>query len=599
MSFFGGGSPATPVTPATPASAPRAAEATAAPARPRKHIAFSASAGCFPYQCGIAQFIAANFDLSGVTFSGSSGGAWPAILLASERDVEWAMELLVTLGPPVLSPSVLGAYCQYHKSARHVFEQIFRGIALRDRVRRRLYISVTRVCWCAPFPYFKNEIVSSFFSNQDVFEGMLASCLIPFAVNGRPYVEYRGWVCVDSAITNVTGTISNLTEVLAEKELEAHTPSSSSSSSASSAGLKGESKGAALLGPGGGCRAVWADIMSAIDKARARPVVLLPCLARLTDAEQASSKAKSASRGQEEEEGGEARERREESRPFGLLSLGVRTSKSLLALLAAEIASAVSGSGSGSDSALACSKEGEGEAAAEGESKGSSGAADGDCWFTCGSGVDLVASTSSSPSSLADADCKPKLQFTSHSPSCEEKKTDGSGSGSSKGSGKGSALFGRGWFDSTASGSKAGLFIPINSAATTTTTTTTTTAAAAATASSSSPRAPSFYWQDKLRGSPLLDPTALSNIKSAPSPTSSSSSLSAAASSGAAAHDDCAPLPSAASVQVLEVTPWMYRPLPLSHYHLSSDPAVLWDLYEQGKRDAEAHAAELYAFFLG
>jgi len=42
----------------------------------------------------------------------------------------------------------------------------------------------------------------------------------------------------------------------------------------------------------------------------------------------------------------------------------------------------------------------------------------------------------------------------------------------------------------------------------------------------------------------------------------------------------------------------MYRPLPLGWLHLSSDPKVLWTLFEEGQKDAEAHAAELCAFFL-
>jgi hypothetical protein len=38
-----------------------------------RHIAFSVSAGCYPYQMGIASYIQKNFDLEDVFFSGASG----------------------------------------------------------------------------------------------------------------------------------------------------------------------------------------------------------------------------------------------------------------------------------------------------------------------------------------------------------------------------------------------------------------------------------------------------------------------------------------------------------------------------------------------
>jgi hypothetical protein len=46
-------------------------------------------------------------------------------------------------------------------------------------------------------PYFKDEVVSEFLSNEDIVQCIVASALIPFALNGRPFVQFRDWICAD------------------------------------------------------------------------------------------------------------------------------------------------------------------------------------------------------------------------------------------------------------------------------------------------------------------------------------------------------------------------------------------------------------------
>jgi len=297
---------------------------------PARHVAFSASAGCFPYQCGIAAFIQKNFDLSNCTFSGSSGGAWPAILLASERDVEWAMELLVLLGPAQLSKSLLGAYGQYHKSAEYVFNQIFRGVSLRDRVRNKLAISVSRIAW-SPLPHFTNEIVTSFFSNADIFDCMIASSLIPFAVNGEPFKYYRGWVCVDSAVTNVTGTVTTPGAWNGGEEFK----DDGDDDDAAAKGRKGSF---------GGCRVLVSDLLQAaasfMSKQSKEEKVASSWAAASPSSPSSPLRYRShsspvlLSTSAREEQG---RPCLEQSKPFGLFSLGLRTSKSVASHLVSEL----------------------------------------------------------------------------------------------------------------------------------------------------------------------------------------------------------------------------------------------------------------------
>lgn len=84
------------------------------------------------------------------------------------------------------------------------FYHIFDGVDLPARVNGRLALCVTRIeLW--PFPHLENEMVSHFTSNDDIIECIIASALIPFALNGKPYVVYRDWVCIDGGMTNIAG----------------------------------------------------------------------------------------------------------------------------------------------------------------------------------------------------------------------------------------------------------------------------------------------------------------------------------------------------------------------------------------------------------
>ena len=59
-------------------------------------------------------------------------------------------------------------------------------------------------------PFLKDEVISHFTSNHDIIECIIASALIPFALNGRPWYRYRDWrICMDAGITNIPGVLRN------------------------------------------------------------------------------------------------------------------------------------------------------------------------------------------------------------------------------------------------------------------------------------------------------------------------------------------------------------------------------------------------------
>jgi hypothetical protein len=186
------------------------------------HIAFSVSGGAFPYQMGVAYYLQKHFDLTNVEFSGSSGGSWPALLMAARIDMRYACDVLMMYGPNCASGRSLGAYCVYDQGVTEVFHRIFENIDLSKVLLGQLAISVTRLDWeffdigissglktglsnCLGFPYLQDEIVSNFYSNDDVVDCVIASALIPFAINGKPYVKFRDWICIDAGLTNIAG----------------------------------------------------------------------------------------------------------------------------------------------------------------------------------------------------------------------------------------------------------------------------------------------------------------------------------------------------------------------------------------------------------
>ena len=188
----------------------------------QKYIAFSISAGCYFYQLGIAYYIQTYFILNNIKFSGSSGGSWPALLLASNINIKHAFEIVITYAPIcTLNRPILGAYMVYDQGISIVFHKLFDQMNLSEIINGKLALSVTRLAWDKEcfFPYLKDEVVTHFYSNNDILECIIASALIPFALNGKPYVIYRNWICADGGITNVTGARRFAEELVHDIEL--------------------------------------------------------------------------------------------------------------------------------------------------------------------------------------------------------------------------------------------------------------------------------------------------------------------------------------------------------------------------------------------
>lgn len=121
--------------------------------------------------------------------------------------VKESLEVVLNFAPRCVENrawKALGAYGVYDKGIAIAFAELCRGRdSLPAKVNGRLAISVTRLAWKdmglfgLSRPYFKDEVVSEFYSNEDILQCIVASALIPFALNGKPYVRYRDWICAD------------------------------------------------------------------------------------------------------------------------------------------------------------------------------------------------------------------------------------------------------------------------------------------------------------------------------------------------------------------------------------------------------------------
>ncbi|KAK1931595.1 hypothetical protein P3T76_012924 [Phytophthora citrophthora] len=176
-------------------------EATATPSPPVE-IAFSASAGMFVYQMGVAAFIQDHFDLSNCHFSGCSGGSWAATLLASDTPVRRAWEVIKkTQAKVITTPRWYSGYGRYASIVEKTLHELWReDIDIHERVEQRhLTIAVTK------FPSMTAEKHTSWKDLDDLTGSIMASSLVPFALSGKPCISHRGQWYVDGAFTNFKG----------------------------------------------------------------------------------------------------------------------------------------------------------------------------------------------------------------------------------------------------------------------------------------------------------------------------------------------------------------------------------------------------------
>ena len=164
--------------------------------KPTIQLVFGGCGGMYNYNLGVASIIQKHFTLgSNVIISGASAGCFPAILSTLNMDIDDLFELWDIPFLREINSFKFGALCKWNKVVRKWIEPQLDEDSYQ-RANSRFYCSLTSV------PSFTNHIVSNWKNNQDLVDGILASCFLPIFDIGKLTANFRGRRYIDGSFTN-------------------------------------------------------------------------------------------------------------------------------------------------------------------------------------------------------------------------------------------------------------------------------------------------------------------------------------------------------------------------------------------------------------
>ncbi len=145
-----------------------------------------------------------HFDLSDVIYLGDSSGSVTATAAALNIPVDHSIKenLLPSLKEKQNMP-----HCGFSQWSEVITKNLLLTIMkfnpelvgkAHKVVSGKLHISVTHV----KFPFLQNELVSTFYSDEDLVNTVVASCHLPWVLNGNFFTKWRGNTCIDGGLTN-------------------------------------------------------------------------------------------------------------------------------------------------------------------------------------------------------------------------------------------------------------------------------------------------------------------------------------------------------------------------------------------------------------
>ncbi|KDO29304.1 hypothetical protein SPRG_05841 [Saprolegnia parasitica CBS 223.65] len=157
-------------------------------------IGFGGCGGFYNYHLGIASVLQEHFDLRNCVFSGASAGCFPALVLSLGLDVKsFFYGPNLTLVQDANEKTFYGLRDWIPLTKEHVLKTL--APDAYSRVDNKFFVSITHV------PSLKNELVTSFTSNEDMVECILASGHVPIYTN-EVLKPYRGQKYVDGCVSN-------------------------------------------------------------------------------------------------------------------------------------------------------------------------------------------------------------------------------------------------------------------------------------------------------------------------------------------------------------------------------------------------------------
>ncbi len=171
----------------------------------QKSISFSGgSYFSVTYCLGVLDVLQKFFDLSNVIYLGDSSGSIIATAAALNIPVDHSIKEFLL---PSLQEKQNMLHCGFSQWNQVLTKNLFSTIMkfnpelvgkAHKVVSDKLYVSVTRV----KFPFLQNELASTFHSDEDLVNTLLASCHLPWVINGNFFTKWRGNTCIDGGLTN-------------------------------------------------------------------------------------------------------------------------------------------------------------------------------------------------------------------------------------------------------------------------------------------------------------------------------------------------------------------------------------------------------------
>ena len=165
-------------------------------------VSFSISGKHGFFLFGVAAYLQDTYDLSKVCFLGSSGGAFPAFLLAADLPLKKAMEELIPEMYSIFATKPTGLYFNYAEVVTKVALKYFPKDTYK-KIQNRLFISLTKMQLIP-----RNERFSNFTSNEHMMKVILASCQVPYLTNGKIAADINGEKYLDGGFTDYQPTIN-------------------------------------------------------------------------------------------------------------------------------------------------------------------------------------------------------------------------------------------------------------------------------------------------------------------------------------------------------------------------------------------------------
>ena len=125
---------------------------------------------------------------------GASAGALAATLYKCDVDMDRARDLALELSTPLLDRGALGLIGRWGPVVRSWLEELLpMDASKRCSDLKLLYLRRNRV-------YYRRKVAEEFISRADVIDACLASCHVPFVLDGRPETSYLGRGAVDGSL---------------------------------------------------------------------------------------------------------------------------------------------------------------------------------------------------------------------------------------------------------------------------------------------------------------------------------------------------------------------------------------------------------------